>query len=74
MPYRDERLILRGKLGELETEAARLDGRVAGLQHAVYEAYDRRQQAQVQLSRAPFRRRFKKVVALLLGVAGVAGG
>jgi hypothetical protein len=69
--FRDETLILRERLGELEVERARQEGRRAGLEVALAEAEERLDHAERELARLPGRRRVKRMSARTLGVLGV---
>jgi hypothetical protein len=69
--YRDETWMLRDRLGELETEHARLSGRRAGLKVALAEEETRLERARRELSSIPIRHTVKLMSARTAGIAAL---
>ncbi len=67
MTYRDETLILREKLAEIETDGVRLEGRIAGLDVALAEAEDRERVATRELASLPIKRGARRFSARIMG-------
>lgn len=70
MTYRDESVILREKLLELEAESARLEGRAAGLEVALQEAVNEAEDAQAALDDFPRQKARRWYSAKVLGCIG----